>query len=162
MKPWATPAARLAIDRAFKLERAEEEITRLNIEVPRLATYIRDEDAYLRVKEVDIALSNPALAHQVGIHRMDRGRFNALHLRVLENIHHLPGYTGPIELGTHIAENPTMQEVAQAPVFSQATTGAIPSLEDLEEDLEEEQAGEDEDVVVLGALFNVLDLSFDA
>ena len=35
-KPWATPAAHLAIDQAFKLERAEEEITRLNIEVPRL------------------------------------------------------------------------------------------------------------------------------
>ena len=39
-KPWATPAARLAIDQAFKLERAEEEVARLNIEVPCLATYI--------------------------------------------------------------------------------------------------------------------------
>ena len=43
-KPWATPAARLAIDQAFKLERAQEEVTRLNIEIPHLATYIRDED----------------------------------------------------------------------------------------------------------------------
>ena len=40
------------------------------------------------------------------------------------------------------------------------TLGTVPCL-DLEEDLEEEQAGEDEDVVVLGALFNVLDVSFD-
>jgi hypothetical protein len=133
----------------------------LNIEVPRLATYIRDEDTYLRAKEVELALSNPALGHQVGVHRMERGRFNAHHLKVLEKIHHLTGYTGPIEFGTHIAENPTMQEVAQAPFLSQATTGAIPCLEDLEEDLEEEQAGEDEDVVVLGAFFNVLDISLD-
>ena len=32
-KPWATPATRLAIDQAFKLERAEEEVAWLNIEV---------------------------------------------------------------------------------------------------------------------------------
>ena len=43
-----------------------------------------------------------------------------------------------------------MQETAQAPFLSQATTGTVPCLVDLEEDLEEEQAGEDEDVVVLG------------
>jgi hypothetical protein len=36
--------------RHSKLERAEEEIARLNIEVPRFATYIRDEDIYLRAK----------------------------------------------------------------------------------------------------------------
>ena len=161
-KPWATPAARLAIDQAFKLERAEEEITRLNIEVPRLATYIRNEDVYLRAKEAELSISNPALAHQVGIHRMERGRFNAHHLKVLGKIHLLAGYTGPIEFGTHIAEAPTTQEEPEAPPLSQAT-GATPNLEqDLEEDLEEEQAGEDEDVVVLGAFFNVLNMSFDA
>jgi hypothetical protein len=161
-KPWATPAARLAIDRAFKLERAEEEIARLNIEVPRLATYIRDEDIYLRAKEAELSPSHPALAHQVGIHRMERGRFNAHHLKVLGKIHLLAGYTGPIEFGTRIAETPTMQEEHQALVLSQ-DTGAPPSLEEnLEEDLEEEQAGEDEEIVVLGAFFSVLDMSFDA
>jgi hypothetical protein len=133
----------------------------LNIEVPRLTTYIRDEDAYLREKEVELMLSNPALAHQVRIHRMERGRFNAHHLKILEKIHLLAGYTGPIEFGTHIAEIPNMQKVDQVLALSQATAGAIPCLEDLEEDLEEEQAGEDEDVVVLGAFFNVLDVSFD-
>lgn len=55
----------------------------------------------------------------------------------------------------------TMQEVAQVPFLSQPTTDAIPCLKDLEEDLEEEQAGDDEDVVVLSAFFSVLDISFD-
>jgi hypothetical protein len=41
-------------------------------------------------------------------------------------------------------------------------TGAIPSVEeDLEEELEEEQAGEDEVIKVLGALFSILDMSCD-
>src|SRR5271168_2768933 len=75
-KPWVTPAARLAIDQAFKLERAEEEIARLNIEVPRLATYIRDEDICLHAKEAEILLSHPTLALQVKIHRMEHGRLN--------------------------------------------------------------------------------------
>ena len=60
-KPWATPAARLAIDRAFKLERAEEEIARLNIEIPHLATYIRDEDICLQAKVIELSTSHPAL-----------------------------------------------------------------------------------------------------
>jgi hypothetical protein len=38
-KSWATLAACLAIDQAFKLKRAEEEVARLNIEIPRLAMY---------------------------------------------------------------------------------------------------------------------------
>ena len=51
-KPWATRAARLAIDQAFKLEHAGEELAWLNIEIRRLATYIRDEDACLRAKKL--------------------------------------------------------------------------------------------------------------
>ena len=86
-RPWATPAARLAMDQAFKLRRAKEEITRLNIEIRRFATYMRDEDAYLRLKESSIALSNPALANQVTIYRMERGRFNIHHTDILRTIY---------------------------------------------------------------------------
>jgi hypothetical protein len=160
IKPWATPAARLAIDQAFKLERAEEEIARLNIKIPRLATYIRDEDIYLRAKEADLSPSQPALAHQVSIHRMERGRFNAYHLKVLEKIYLLAGYTGPIGFGTRVAEAPATEEPLDL-TFS-PDTGVTPSHEEeLEEELNEEQAGEDEEVEVLGAFFSVLDMSFD-
>jgi hypothetical protein len=46
-RPWATLTARLAIDSYFKLLHAEEEMQQLNIEIPRLVTYIRDENNYL-------------------------------------------------------------------------------------------------------------------
>jgi hypothetical protein len=45
--PWSTPAARQAMDGYFKLLRAEEDIIRLNIEIPRFLTFMRDEDDYL-------------------------------------------------------------------------------------------------------------------
>ena len=100
-RPWATPAARLAMDQAFKLHRAKEEIKQLDIEIRRFATYMRDEDAYLRLKESSIASSNPALANQVEIHRIERGRYNVHHTDNLRKIYLLRGFTGTRELGTH-------------------------------------------------------------
>jgi hypothetical protein len=164
-RPWATPAARLAMDQAFKLQRAKEEIKRLDIEIRRFATYMRDEDAYLRLKESSIALSNPALANQVEIHRMERGRYNVHHTDNLRKIYLLKGFTGTRELGIHfevadIPEEPqpppTAPDVPQPPVYSSDMLGF-----DDEEELEEEQAGEDEDIVVLGAYYSVLDMSSD-
>lgn len=158
-KPWATPAARLAIDQAFKLERAEEEVAQLNIEVPRLATYIRDEDICLRTKEMELLATHPALAHQVALHRMERARFNAHHLKVLGKIYLLPGYTGSVGFGIRVTEAPIPSEDPKEPALP---AGAAPSHEeDLEEELEEEQAGEDEEVAVLGAVFSVLNISLD-
>jgi hypothetical protein len=160
-KPWATPAARLAIDQAFKLERAAEEVARLNIEIPRFATYIRDEDIYLRVKEIELSASHPALAHQVGIHRMERARFNEHHLSVLGRIFLLPGYTGPVGFGTRAVEAPAVPELPKEPALPPATGATLSQEEDLEEELDEEQAGEDEEVVVLAAVFSLLDMSLD-
>jgi hypothetical protein len=159
-KPWATPAARLAIDKAFKLERAEEEIARLNIEVPCLATYIHDEDVFLRGKEAELLPSHPALALQLSLHRMERGRFNAHHLKILGKIYLLDGYTGPIGFGTRVAEVPDETGEPQTPALPR--TGTTPSHEvDLEDELDEEQAGEDEEIEVLSACFSVLDMSGD-
>jgi hypothetical protein len=160
-KPWATPAARLAIDQAFKLERAEEEVARLNIEVPRLATYIRDEDRCLREREVEMSHSQPALAHQVGIHRMERARFNAHHLKVLGKIYVLDGYTGPVGCGTRVEEAPAAQEDPKEQDLPPAAGASLIHEEDCEEELEEEQAGEEEEVAVLGAVFTLLNMSLD-
>jgi hypothetical protein len=43
-RPWTRPAYRLAMDRYFKTLHAREEIKRLNIEIQRVVTWIRDED----------------------------------------------------------------------------------------------------------------------
>ena len=158
-KPWATPAARLAIDQAFKLECAEEEVAWLNIEVRRLATYIRDEDICLRAKEMELLDSLPALAHQVSLHWMEHACFNAHHFKVLGKIYLLPGYTGSVGFGIRVAEDPTASEDPKDPPLP---PDAAPSnVEDLEEELEEEQAEEDEEVAVLDAVFSVLNISFD-
>ena len=64
-RPWSTPATRLAMDSYFKLLCAEEEIIRLNIEIPRFLTFMRDEDAYLASKGEEVGLTDPGIAYQI-------------------------------------------------------------------------------------------------
>ena len=103
------------MDHYFKICHAKEEISRLNIEIRRFATYLRDEDRYLRTCETQVQEFNPQLAHQVALHRMERGRFNAHHLHRLTQISQLLGFTGNILPGESIdigpgtsASNPTI------------------------------------------------------
>ena len=84
-------------------------------------------------------------------------------------IYLLAGYTGPIRCGTHVAQasattdKPDTPEEYQGPPPLPPATGAIPSHEEnLEQELEEEQAGEDEEIEVLGAFFSLLGMSWDA
>ena len=73
---------------------------------------------------------------------------------------------GPIGFGTHVVEASTTAEESVATEEPQTLalppTGINPShKEDLEEELDEEQAGEDEEIEVLGAFFSILDMSVD-
>ena len=72
-RPWATPAGRLAMDLYFKIERAREEITRLNVEIRRVATYIRDEDHFLRYWETQTRTTDPWLAIHIDLHHLEPG-----------------------------------------------------------------------------------------
>ena len=162
--PWATPAARLAMDGYFKLLQAEEEIQRLNIEIPRLATYIRDENKYLDNMEQRVHPTQPALAFQIRRKRTETGRFDALHMKIINQITSLKGFTGGTLYGTRILE--ATLPVGVAPVTHQQQPLATDRLAvdeeiDGEDDLEEEQAGEDRDDAVLGAYFSVLEFSYD-
>jgi hypothetical protein len=96
---WTKPAYRVVIDHHFKLERAREEIQRLNIEIRRVVTYIQDENVFLQLKEGEVREKNPGLACQVKIYRMERGHFNARHMQRFGKLASLPGFTGSITPG---------------------------------------------------------------
>ncbi|KAJ7854670.1 hypothetical protein B0H14DRAFT_3449419 [Mycena olivaceomarginata] len=82
-RPWTRPAYRLAMDRYFKILRAREEIRRLNVEIPRVVTWIRDENRVLRTKEAELnstegktvedAEADRGMAVQVQLYRERRG-----------------------------------------------------------------------------------------
>ncbi|KAG1846246.1 hypothetical protein DFJ58DRAFT_717382 [Suillus subalutaceus] len=173
--PWSSPAARSGMDLYFKMCRAREEICRLNIEVRRLVTYIRDEDKYLRVCEDRLTVANPALAHQIAIHRNIRGRFNSRHIKRLNDISKLPGFNGTLVPGlsacTGIGESASMPDpLIPANVFAAHIPAHNPSSPigaDTQEDLDEEEIAEEvaeeasrslQDIITITADFSQLQL----
>ena len=159
-RPWATPAGRFAMDNYFKLLRAQEEIHRLNIETPRLATFIHDEDAYLSSAESNLQSTDAALAYQIQIHRMESSRFIQHHMEILNKIVQLKGYSGGQLLGTH-ADEVIGPSPAPLPAATLVEEPSVAEEIDTQLDLEEEQAGEDEEEIVIGAFHQVLQLSYD-
>jgi hypothetical protein len=147
-RPWTKPACRVVIDHHFKLERAREEIQRLNVEIRRVVTYMRDEDKFLRSKEDDIMLVNPGLARQVKIYRMERGRFNAQHMERFRKLASLPGFTGSIIPGT---STELCRGVDNTMDIDDATDdccqgGVDDTANDAEDDEDYEDDEEDEDI----------------
>lgn len=151
------------MDSYFKLLRAEEEILRLNVEVRRFATFICDENQYLQAMEQQNH-SQPALAFQIRMKRMEMGRYDALHIKILTQITELKGFTGGGLYGTHIPNSillPAKPPVTQQEPLSPMDGIHIDDGVDEELNLEEEQTGEDQDEVVLGAYYNVMEFSYD-
>lgn len=103
-EPWAQPAGRVAMDQHFKLLRADEEIARLNLEIPRFVTYMADEKRFLAYHERRLAeQGSAALAHQVRMQRMERERFNDLHKDRLLKLSKEPGFTASILPGVSVS-----------------------------------------------------------
>jgi hypothetical protein len=102
LRVWAKPASRVLMDQYFKMERAQEEIAWLNVEIPHVTTYIRDEEAFLLQQEEILSESDPSLSCQLHLQRLKLIRTNDLHLRWLNKLASIHGFSGTIEPGTSI------------------------------------------------------------
>ena len=102
-KEWATLANRQAANKSFKLERAEEEIRRCNVEVARVQAWVDEEDTVMSRAVADHEGSDPAFAAHLKVLQIQRRHVND-HLRTrLEQIYKLPGYSGPPHIATSSA-----------------------------------------------------------
>ncbi|KAI6017609.1 hypothetical protein BKA83DRAFT_4058793 [Pisolithus microcarpus] len=167
-RPWAHPTARFAIDTYFKMRRAEEEIERLNIEIRRVITYMRDEERFLRTCEEKISNIHPALAHQVSQRRKLHSQFNGSHLKRLHDIAILPGFSGTLHPGESALKGPGESNIEPnivIPSYLLAPIQHLPSSQplhgDTHQDLEEEEDIEHEVEEASHTLQDVLEVSFD-
>ncbi|KAJ7023105.1 hypothetical protein C8F04DRAFT_1213346 [Mycena alexandri] len=141
MYPWAKPSGRVAMDQYFKIERANEEIPRLNIEIRRVITHVRDEEAFLRRAEVSVREGHgEALAHQV---------YNDEHIRRFTALGKVPGFTGCLLPGV---------AVNKARLAPPAPQTVIDEEQRGEEEEEEEEQGEQD----LVDQFTVLTIAQDS
>lgn len=113
LRPWATPAARELMDTHFKIKRAKEEIQRLNIEIRRLVTYIRDEKEFLLKKEAEVKETDPHLAFFVRRYRNLRGRFDEVHTDRLKKMVKKLGhrFTGTLVPGIQLVPEQPSEEL---------------------------------------------------
>jgi hypothetical protein len=102
---WAQPGARAAMDLHFKLLRAEEERTRLNVEIKRFATWMEEESDFLLHHEARLHEANqPAHALQVQKYLLFQGRFYDNHDFWLKKINELKGFTSSITPGVGVCK----------------------------------------------------------
>jgi hypothetical protein len=100
------------MDRYFKILRAREEIKRLNIEIRRVVTWIRDENRFLRRMERNLRSAegkteeeleaDTQMAVQVQLYRERRGRYDAGHLEQFTKLAQTPGFTGTLRCGVAV------------------------------------------------------------
>ncbi|KAJ7243703.1 hypothetical protein C8J57DRAFT_1438524 [Mycena rebaudengoi] len=132
-EPWALPSGRVAMDKHFDLLRADEELVRLDIEIKRLITHMRDEDLFLHWKEDIIREGgDEALAFQVAQYRMERGRFDDVHME--------PGFTASLAPGVSVStERRVPAEWLASHDVNMGAAGVV-----AEEDEDGEEADEDD------------------
>lgn len=131
----------------------------MNVEVRRIATHIRDEDVYLRAQEDLIHPVNPHLAHQIGVYRMVRGRFNTHHIRRIRQIARLTGFTGTASVGVAVVSMGGGIEAAVEQNNGHGGDDAAGSRELL--DLQEEQEETEEEEELERDIIDILTVSMD-
>jgi hypothetical protein len=162
-RPWTRPAYRLAMDRYFKILRAREEIRRLNVEIPRVVTWIRDENRVLRRKEAELssaegkteeeADADQGMAVQVRLYRERRGRFDDTHMRRFWALAKTPGFTGSVMPGVSLEMRAARREArAAAQVQRQAAVrranGGVSESDGSDEEMVGEEEDEEEGIVI--------------
>ncbi|KAK1220387.1 hypothetical protein PQX77_016845 [Marasmius sp. AFHP31] len=159
---WAKPAGRLAMDQYFKILGAREEITRLNIEIRRLVTSIRDEGVFLSSMYDQTLPTNPPLAHQIEKYRLERAWYNHLHMERLTKLSMIEGFTGCLYPGESVNGSP-QSSLPGRPSADGSTAAVYDHDEDAPPEEEEERdQGEDQgDIEGLSELCEVVCISED-
>jgi len=98
LQEWVRPAVREAMTKHFQLERAHEEIIRLNIEIRRLHTAVRDESEDVAGCIEELTCSDDTLdallAEEIRRRWQLKSRINALHTNQLHTIEKTFGFSG--------------------------------------------------------------------
>lgn len=120
---WSKPGHREATTKFFKLCRAREEITRLNIEVRRLRTAIHDEELWTSAVIQELLISDPHLGRELQRQWRPRAAINAVHSYRLDCIESLEGFSGVAGVGVrlrhHAAGSSCNSDIAHHGMFCQ-------------------------------------------
>lgn len=149
-QPWALPLNREYTQHYFRVQAAKEEIIRLNIEIRRLATAIQDEHSFFRRKIAELQNSDPSLAYAIEQRWNHRNAVNQVHLRNLQKIQKLPGFSGTLMMGKRRLVGQTSKPATETTVYSLAEMDR--SHQEMEGSSDGELSEDDEVVEIASAL----------
>ncbi|KAJ7619742.1 hypothetical protein FB45DRAFT_1033581 [Roridomyces roridus] len=177
---WARPAYRAVMNRWFRLERAREEIKRLDVEIRRFVTWMRDESVFLHKRERELRWTegkteqqvedDHALAVHLAEYRERRGRFEQSHMMRLHTLKRRWGTrcTASLTPGVPLQSvSPDEDEEDQMLVDAEREVGMAGGEEptrqaDDDEDHSEGEDDEAHDEQVSDLLFKIAGLGIDA
>jgi hypothetical protein len=97
---WSRPANRRCVELWQRVQRAKEEIVRLNVEIRRVLTHIRDKESFLSSQHAGLMASDPNLARILLARLQLAIQANQNIKRDLEATSKLTGFSGSLVLGT--------------------------------------------------------------
>ncbi|KAF9049005.1 hypothetical protein BJ165DRAFT_1343532, partial [Panaeolus papilionaceus] len=156
-REWAKSGSRTLLDQYFKIKGARDEIKRLNVEIPRLTTYIRDEEAFLSHHITALTETQPHLAHQIRLRLASFIRKNDVHITRLKGLLKLPGFSGTLNEGVSVEASQIPIRAPAIPISLTTRSSEMDSQEEAAEQEEDEQEQQAEEVA-----FQVMELSLDS
>ncbi|TBU29313.1 hypothetical protein BD311DRAFT_661455, partial [Dichomitus squalens] len=103
--PWAQRIHRQAMNLYFNVQRAQEEIKRLNVEIPRTFTALLDRHYDYQVAIASIRESDPGLAHELEARWTYEDRISARITRRLHETSQLQGFSGHLAAGKRVGRS---------------------------------------------------------
>ena len=102
---WADTINRQITIHKLQMERAHEEIARVNVEVARLTTWMHDEEAEYKRCIAVLQETQPLLCGELQERLNYRVRQNDIHRHKFAKLFPLPGYTGSTEVGHRLGSS---------------------------------------------------------
>ena len=119
-RTWAKPACREATIKYLTRAHAQEEVLRLNVEVRWLYTTIHDEANEVMIAIAQTDQTDPALAAELKRRWSKRSAVNTVHVRRLQHVAQLPGFSGVLSVGKRLGSGNKYQLVIAQDVHAVA------------------------------------------
>lgn len=113
--PWTEPSRHKATTYYFGIKRAKEEITRLNVEIIRLLTFMFDAQADYYHTIQRYLVSDPPLAHSLLTELQYQNRISKTIISSLKQTSQLKGFSGSLAIGTRLGHDPSVSADAPSP-----------------------------------------------
>ncbi|KAK7016037.1 hypothetical protein R3P38DRAFT_3321519 [Favolaschia claudopus] len=142
---WTQPARREAMNLHYGIQRSKEEISRLNVEITRVLTFLIDKHADYYKAIAQNLIINPSLAAELQRRWRHSARISTSICRQIASTSRMVGFSGTIFPGKRVGRDAQLSDGVPAPYWLAAELGIVEAEVEYEEpDFEERQSGDDQ------------------